>query len=91
MSFKKHVALGTTMARAQRFWVRVHIFVVQCATDFLANNEEYLVFLSIYEFFIDVSYLLGDGERFSGFDASLMEPNYAVRNITKKDKMADDC
>ena len=30
-----------------------------------ANNEECSVFLSIYEFFIDVSYLPGDSERFS--------------------------
>ena len=42
-----------------------------------------MVFLSMYEFFIDVSYLLGDGERFPGFDASLMDTDYAVRNTAK--------
>ena len=47
------------------------------------NNEECLVFWSIYEFFIDVSYLLGDSERFSGFDASLMDKDCANRNIAK--------
>ena len=42
------------------------------------------MFLPIYEIFIDVSYLLGDSECFSGFDASLMDTDYAVRNIAKK-------
>ena len=64
--------------------VRVYILVVQFATDSLVNNEECLVFLSIYEFFVDVFNLLGDSNRFSGFNASLMATDYAVRNIAKR-------
>ena len=42
------------------------------------------MFLLIYEFFIDVFYLRGDSGRFSGFDASLMDTDYAVRNMAKR-------
>ena len=67
MVLTKRIAAYGDENGARWFWVRVNIFLVQLATYFLVNNEECSVFLnlSIYEFFMDVSYLLGDSERFT--------------------------